>query len=421
MRYLFASAAVAALMVAAPAAAVTFETLYSFSGTNGGLPYASLIVNSNGTLFGTTSSGGSQDMGTAFSYDPGSDTHTVLHSFAGRPDGAYPYGALAADTEGNLYGTTASGGTSNFGAVFRIGSDASYSTIHSFNNANGAQPIAGLVADSLGNFYGTTNGGGSGYGTLFKIGTDGSHQLLHSFDMWNGGGSTGSLAIDSAGNLYGATSQTTYAGGSGLIFKFGTDGIYSILHTFSGTDGAMPFYGGLVIDDAGTVYGTTDRGTGDAGYGTVFKITADGIFSTLHKFDWADGDGRQPNGKLIVDAAGNLFGTTTLGGSTDLGTIFRIDAEGTFTNLHTIPWNSPTYPMGGLVADAEGNLYGTTLRGGPNNSGYGTIFKLSDVGYVLPSIQPPVGGVPEPATWAMLIAGFGIVGAAARRREAVMS
>ncbi len=266
--------------------------LHSFAGgTDGATPIAGLVMDSSGNLYGTTYSYGSLGGGTVFKLTPGTGgayTETILHSFAGGTDGANPYAGLVMDSSGNLYGTTfGGGGSSSYGTVFRLtpATGGSYieTILHSFaGGTDGANPYAGLVMDSSGNLYGTTESGGgsSNHGTVFKLtpGTGGTYTetILNSF----AGGTDGvnpyaGVVMDSSGNLYGTTE---YGGSSnsGTVFKLtpGTGGTYTetILHSFAGgtNDGSYPF-AGLVMDSSGNLYGTTQTGS-SGGNGTVFEI-----------------------------------------------------------------------------------------------------------------------------------------------------
>jgi uncharacterized repeat protein (TIGR03803 family) len=219
-------------------------------------------------------------------------------------------------------------------------------------------------------------GGSSGYGTVFKVDTSHNETVLHNFKgFMNSDGAYPILAgliRDKAGNLYG----TTLGGGSfngGTVFKVDTSGNEYVLYSFSGgTDGANP-EGSLVLDKAGNLFGTTTQG-GSSGYGTVFKLDTTGKESVLHSFTSVP-DGAYPAGAgLVLDKAGNLFGTTTQGGSSNNGTVFKVDTSGNETVLHGFMNSDGARPFAGLIRDKAGSLYGTTFNGG--SSGYGTVFKL---------------------------------------------
>jgi|HubBroStandDraft_4_1064222.scaffolds.fasta_scaffold00006_166 uncharacterized repeat protein (TIGR03803 family) len=256
----------------APSGAET--VLHSFTGkpSDGSSPTASL-VKLNGTLYGTTTSGGAHDDGTIFSITP-SGTETVLHSFAGKPkDGSYPASALH-DVGGTLYGTTGSGGTNDLGTVFSITPSGAETVLYSFKGgtADGTSPRAGLI-DVKGTLYGTTEGGGvRGRGTAFSITPSGKETVLYSFrGLANDGTYPGSMLVNIKGTLYGTLSGGT-SNRHGAIFSMTLSGAETILHSFTGRpgDGAAPA-GGLVNVN-GTLYGTTSNG-GAHSYGTVYTLT----------------------------------------------------------------------------------------------------------------------------------------------------
>jgi len=258
------------------------------------------------------------------------------------------------------------------------------SLLHSFaSNPDGADPYGTLVGDGEGNGYGTTRFGGAagGYGTVFKLGRNGAFSLLHSFSGTpDGEDPEAGLIIDRAGNLSGTTVYGGNAGGFGAVFSCSKDGTLTLLHSFAGTpDGENP-YAGLATDSAGNGYGTTKYGGTAGGYGTVFKIDRFGNFSLLHSFA-GDPDGVNPMGPVVVDARGNIYGTTYYGGVNGYGSVFRIDSTGNFTILHSFN-SSPdgAYPTGALILDSAGNLYGTASQGGDENCGFfgcGTVFKIT--------------------------------------------
>src|SRR5215469_521932 len=326
---------------------------------------------------------------------------TLLYSFGAPLDGVQPRAGLIADSAGNLYGTTADGGAFGRGTVFRVTPSGTETTLHSFAGPpdDGALPLAGLVADSAGNLYGTTIGGGAfeHWGTVFKVTQSGTETVLHSFAAppYDGIHPTGGLIADSAGNLYGTTS----GGGvffSGTIFKLTPSGTENVLYSFAGPpdDGSMPM-AGLIADSAGNLYGTTVSGGAscpdEEGCGTVYKLTAGGTETVLYSFtgpfsaDPGEGDGANPDGALISDSAGNLYGTT--GNGDGDGIVFKLTPSGMETVLSFFeanPHNNTTgsHPFAGLTADSAGSLYGTTVAGG--TSGDGTVFKLTGTGFVTP-------------------------------------
>jgi uncharacterized repeat protein (TIGR03803 family) len=303
------------------------SVLYNFPGFpgDGAAPLAGLIADAAGNLYGTTFSGGANGFGAIFRLTP-ADGESLLYSFAGAPgDGANPLAGLITDTAGNLYGTTEQGGGDGFGTVFKLTPEGGESLLQSFAGfpGDGAAPLAGMIADTAGNLYGTTfSGGASGLGTVFKLTPEGAESVLYSFGGGDGALPRAGLILDTAGNLYGSTFSGG-ASGFGTVFKLTPTGSESILHSFAGApgDGAFP-YAGLIADAAGNLYGTTAQG-GANGLGTVFKLTPMGNESVLHSFAGAPGDGANPFAGLIADAAGNLYGTTYYGGANDAGTVFE--------------------------------------------------------------------------------------------------
>ncbi|MFO1513996.1 MAG: choice-of-anchor tandem repeat GloVer-containing protein [Verrucomicrobiota bacterium] len=256
----------------------------SFSGLNGALPYSGLLLTSDGSLFGTTSQGGTNGLpfgyGTIFRLNS-SGVLTTLFSF-NSTNGAKPYGALALGGDGNLYGTTWVGGISNVGTAFRMTTNGLHTTLLSFSNINGAKPSGRLIKGQDGHFYGTTQfGGTTNQGTVFRLTTNGVLTTLASFSDTNGANPYAEVVQGSDGHLYG----TTVNGGPsdvGAVFRVTTNGVLTPLYIFSGPDGANP-YGGLVQDPDGILYGTTAYG-GANGYGTIFKITTNGSLTTLYSF-----------------------------------------------------------------------------------------------------------------------------------------
>jgi len=299
-----------------------FTVLYGFTGgADGGTPRSNLLLDATGNVFGTTTSGGAYNSGTVFEISP-DGTETVLHSFGNGNDGKTPFAGLVRDRAGNLYGTTVTGGAHQSGTVFRINAAGLERVLYSFTGGNdGLQPFAGVVLDPSGNIYGCAQyGGASGDGTLFKLDRTGKLTVLYNFAQLTGSYPNG-VVRDAAGNFYG----TTRSGGTnddGTVFKVSNTGQATVLHNFgSGTDGQYP-YAPLIRDSAGNLYGTTYGG--GSGRGTIFKVDASGSESVIYAFA-GDADGDAPVGSLVRDAAGNLYGTTVYGGLG--GTIFEISPQ----------------------------------------------------------------------------------------------
>jgi uncharacterized repeat protein (TIGR03803 family) len=383
---------------ASSAWAVTrYKTLHRFKRSDG-FPYAGLIFDHGGNLYGTTQRSGTNYYGKVFELAPNSDgtwKESVLHSF-NRTDGSSPYAGLVFDSAGNLYGA-AYDGAGGYGSVFELTPDGhgswTESVLHTFidDGVDGMYPFAGLIFDSAGNLYGTTGGGGAyGYGTVFELTPNGDgswkESVLHSFGVGNDGETPeASLIFDSVGNLYGTTAIGG-ANAAGSVFELmpNGDGSWkeSVLYSFKrdGTDGIFPF-GCLIFDPLGNLYGTTERG-GRPNSGTVFELTPnkDGSWteSVLHSFKSKGGGGGHPYAGLIFDSAGTLYGTTS-GGSITYGTVFKLkpSASGGWTEtvLHSFRDRPGAIPYCGLVFDQQGNLYGTT--GGDGITTFGSVFEIT--------------------------------------------
>ena len=298
-------------------------------------------------------------------------------------------------SDGNFYGTTVDGGTHNAGTVFKISTNGVLTTLYSFTGAgeDGDYPTAGLVQGSDGNFYGTTEYGGANEdGTVFKISTNGALTSLYSFTGTNDGEyPQAGLVQGSDGNFYGTTSGGGTNGyGDGTVFKISTNGVLTSLYSFTGAnDGANP-YAGLVQGSDGNFYGTTSSG-GTYSNGTVFKISANGALTSLYSFTGGN-DGANPDGGLVQGSDGFLYGTTYNGGASSNGTVFKISASGALTTLYSFGTvtNTNGYPLdganpsAGLVQGSDGYLYGTTQYGGTTarcgDNDAGTVFKISTNG-----------------------------------------
>jgi uncharacterized repeat protein (TIGR03803 family) len=304
--------------------------------------------------------------------------YKILYTFTGGADGSLPQGELVRDASGNLYGTTYQGGANNAGTVFKVDASGKETVLHSFDGGDGEWPAGGLILDSAGNLYGTTHWGGTGNGVVFKLDPSGTLTVLHDFNWSDGAAPGGSLIRDSAGNLYG----TTFSGGAygdGTVYKLDSTGTETVLYSFDvdGAAGENP-QTGVTRDAAGNLYGTTSFGGSNNGWGTIFKLDPTGTLTVLHTFQL--GDGANPDGTLIRDSEGNLYGTTPYGGTDNgsNGVVFRLDQPGTLTVLHNFMFSDGAYPRCRLLRDGAGNLYGTAEGGGVY--GYGEVFKLDSAG-----------------------------------------
>lgn len=352
------------------------SVLYSFMGSlsDGMTPMGQLVMDSAGNLYGTTRGGDSSNGGTVFKISAAGMV-SILHFFTGgTTDGAAPQASLITDGAGNLYGTTSGGGPNNLGTVFKISASGAESIVYSFAGSpnDGALPNA-LVMDSTGNLYGTTSAGGANYdGTMFKIDPVGTETVLHSFGASQTDGvGPNSLITDGAGNFYGTTLQGG-RGGWGTVFKITSAGSESALYSFGSRvdDGMAPQ--SLIMDNAGDLYGVTWEG-GPNSNGTVFKISVSGTESELYSFLGGSIDGTAPT-SLVIDSSGNLYGTANAGPS-QAGVVFKINAAGAESLLYSFKnGTSDGILPDTLIMDGDGNLYGATSSGGYYDDG--TVFKI---------------------------------------------
>jgi uncharacterized repeat protein (TIGR03803 family) len=388
-------------------------SIYAFTdGSDGGNPVSGIIQGLDGNFYGTTQVGGAYTgldpsgigFGTVFQLATNGLLNT-LYSFTGGNDGANPAATLVQGSDGMLYGTTFEGGTNGLGTVFQISTNGVFTSLYSFTGgSDGANPAGALVQAGDGSLYGTTVFGGpetnvvdligdSGYGTVFNITTNGVFNSLYSFTGGSDGGNTcAGVIIGSDGNIYGVT---TYGGlstnaadasgevGYGTVFQLTTNGTLTTLYAFTGgNDGGNPL-SPLTQANNGSFYGTTGIG-GTNGYGTIFLVTANGLFASIYSFI-GFGDGSNPTGALVQGGDGNLYGTTCYGGSsTNLvdedghygyGTLFKFGTNGVLNTVMSFNGENGANPTAGLVQGSDGNFYGTTSQGGPVDSG--TIFELT--------------------------------------------
>ncbi|MBZ5574560.1 MAG: hypothetical protein LAO09_22110 [Acidobacteriia bacterium] len=325
-----------------------FHIIYAFHGADGRQPQGNITLDADGNIYGATFFGG--DLNSCFGYGCGvvfklsppingrGWTETVLYSFTGKHDGTYPYAGIVFDRAGNLYGTTQFGGASNQGVVFELTPTPvgwTENVLYSFGGDDGAQPLGRIVLDSAGNLYGTTESGGLyGRGTVFELSPNDSEvgqwkfTLIHSFSPSDGAAPGAGLVLDDVGNLYGTT-QIGGMNNDGNVFEL-TPGLgdwtEAVLHNFSGPDGASPA-ADLMLDNSGNLYGTTYYG-GD-GVGTVFELIrpAPGGQWSERSFAFpADGHlGAHPSSPVTLNQ-GHLYGTASFGGEANggYGVVFRI-------------------------------------------------------------------------------------------------
>ncbi len=367
--------------------AATQKVLYTFTGgVDGGQPFASVIFDSDGNLYGVTQTGGLYGKGTVFELTPspsGVWTETVLYNFTGGTDGANPVGGLAIDDIGNLFGTTSRGGDpgTNCGTLFKLAGNRHFTVLHTFElnfqYSDGCGPLAKLfwVPGTPGALWGTTNdGAGYNFGAVFIFDLDGNtYSSYFGFTGKNGA------------NIYGGLNEwgygTTSAGGA----KFDGD-VYNMLphvkviHTFNEKNklGLNPI-GELLTANVGgvsTMYGTTSAG-GVGGQGTVYSLSQGlSVWKARLLYSFSGLDGASPGAGVTADSAGNLYGTTTSGGTNpgSAGTVFELTPGAKKTWIQTVLYSFSGGADGGVVTsgvvfDNAGNLYGTTMQGGTFNQG----------------------------------------------------
>jgi len=401
----------------ASAAGYSYKTLHAFckeaNCADGKDPQASLLMDASGNLYGTTLEGGKYGFGLLFKLIPNADkskyTEHILKNFcanAGCPDGSYPSAELIMDVDGNLYGTARGGGEYGNGVVFKmkpVANGWTYGIVHSFCHDAGctdgrfpdtgftyAGQISGAPWDESSPLFATTNSGGANnQGSVYKLSPNGSnwtYQVIHSFSS---GMLAGPVVLTPSGDLFGITEEGGKYG-DGTLYRLAA-GTWSetTLHNFCAeancTDGYYP-YGRLAVDAAGNLFGTTSQGgSGRVAAGVVFEFTPGSGYSVIYNFCSRPdcGDGSDPQGGMIMDAGGNLIGTTGVGGKrADGGTVFMLSGGNRWTErvLHSFcglnACNGGTGLEAPPVLDKSGNLFGVLMDGGPNGDG-GSVFELS--------------------------------------------
>jgi uncharacterized repeat protein (TIGR03803 family) len=375
------AAAVALAVQPLSAQARSFTVLYSFTNNAaaGEHPSSSLVRDPKGNLYGIAL-GGTFGRGIVFKLSS-TGHERVLYNFKGTDgDGDVPDSMSFRDSAGNLFGTTFQGGAYSFGTVFKLDTQGHETIVYNFCPktpcTKGAYP-GGVIPGKDGSFYGITYAGGNyscnltGCGTVFKINSEGVLTRVYAFGGADGYYPNAGLVLDGSGNVYGTT-QWGGAYGRGTVFEMTPAGNETVVYSFDGAaNGAYP-NGGLVRDAEGNLYGTTYQG-GAYNFGIIFKITALGQFTVLYSFP-GGAAGANPYANLNLDQQGNIYGTTNSGGSHNFGIIFKLDASGNETVLHNFGKEGDGVHPSGLISDASGNLYGTTYQGGKYN--YGSVFEL---------------------------------------------
>ena len=394
-RFLLLAAGISVMGLVVPEVrgGVVFTNLISFTGNSGAYPganpYAGLVLGPDGNFYGVAPNGGTNGNGIIFEISADGGFFTNIYSFSGGTNGANPVGALILGADGNFYGTTYNGGVSNWGTIFQFSTNGTLATLGMLGGTNGAHPDTALIQAPDGSLYGATKyggpynkttSGGTGYGVIFQLTTNGSLLTPVIFDSTNGANAA-ALVPGHDGNFYGTTEWGGSIGqvslGFGTIFRLNPDGTFTNLYKFSGNnDGGFPV-AGLVQGNDGNFYGTTSVG-GTRQIGTVFVLGPGGQFQASYSFP-SSSVGGYPYSSLVQGMDGNLYGTTAIGGANQLGAIFQITTSGNLTSLISFTGTSGSSPganpQGPLVQGPDGNFYGVTPSGGAN--GLGTIFRLS--------------------------------------------
>lgn len=407
------STLVLVLVASQSAQAQTFRVIHDFSGTDGARPSTGLTIDAEGNLYGTAAAGGVSQIlgdecrpggahgcGTVFQLRPsGSGWQlTTLHNFQGRSDGFEPYAKLHLASDGSLYGTTIQGGQFSCGTLYRLvppgGEDRTWNTtvLYAFDGYTACSPDGDLTFDHSGNIYGGAFPSYSDYqggGVIWEFTSQSRPvEILYNFPdgYYLGAFPQSGVVFDQAGNMYGALSDWG-PGGCGALYKLlpsGTRWTEQVLIDFDISNGGYAL-GALIMDAAGNLFGTSSAG-GSGGGGTVFEISPNGnqaIFKTLYSFPgyWQDG----PQTKLLMDAAGNLYGTTYGDGGHFAGSVFKLvpqpDGTWSYVSLHDfLGGPDGGGPISDLVFDAQGNLYGTASYGGTSRNCYhgcGVVFEIT--------------------------------------------
>lgn len=353
--------------------AQSYKVLDNFTSYRPGEPWEIIAQSRGGYLLSTAPDDERGVHGVAFRLTT-SGIRTVLHEFATAADGTSPIGGVTLGKDGRFYGTTESGGVYDFGTIFQMNPDGIVRTLHDFGGgADGSLPESPPILGLDGDFYGVTSGSGDN-GTLYRITSDGGFTSLHAFTGTDGAKPLGPLVEADNYWFYGTTSS----GGTnndGTIFRISPSGAFEVLFSFDGTHGASP-EAGLIQANDGNFYGVTPSGGSiGLGWGVVYKMTATHQVTVLHDFTNGS-DGGAPVGKLVQATDGYLYGTTVGGGANGTGVLFRISTTGEFMVLHDFENSTGVYPLA-LIQHTNGFLYGITKDGGSAVDG---VFYRFDVG-----------------------------------------
>jgi hypothetical protein len=392
-----------------PASAQTFHVIYTFTGhSSAANPIAGVTLDRQGNVYGTTAWGGGSDTGNGTAYElqrtQSGFIYHQLHDFGNGLDGSLPWAGVTIGPNGSLYGTTYVGGTTQNGIVYNLRPPATFcrsvscpwneTILYNFTRgSDGGDPQGGVIFDQNGNMYGSNvnGGGGNDMGVVYKMTPSQggwSYRVLYAFTGGPDGANPGSLIFDSAGNLYGAAAAGGQPGcsgfGCGTVFQLSPSGsgwTEQTLYTFhDSSDGADP-QGGLIMDSAGNLYGSTCCGDGTGG--TIFELSPAGgswTFNLLYSYN--NNSGLGPWGNLVRDSAGNLYGASVFNGLYGQGVVFKLTPTNggwVYTSVHDFTGGTDGgWPEGGLAIDGEGNIYGTTYQGGLQSCGFcGVVYEIT--------------------------------------------
>lgn len=385
------------LLLSKPAQSQTFHVIYTFSGGGSAAhPIAGVTVDRAGDLYGSTAWGGGSPTGSGTGF-----VYQQLHSFGNGLDGSFPWAGVTIGPDGTLYGTTYDGGLDGNGIIYNLRPPPTFcrsiscpwdeTILYNFTRgSDGGDPQGGVVFDPSENMYGSNvNGGVGGQGVVYKMTRSGggwTYQGIYPFTGGRDGSNPGNLVFDNSGNLYGPAAAGGQPGcsgfGCGTIFKLSPSGsgwTEQTLYTFhDSSDGADP-QGGLIMDSAGNIYGSTC--CGDSTGGTIFQLSpADGTWSFNLLYSYND-SGLGPDGNLVRDAAGNLYGASVINGLYGEGVVFKLTSTNggwTYTSIHDFTGGADgEWPEGGLAIDSNGNIYGTTYQGGAPNCLCGVVWEIT--------------------------------------------
>ena len=394
-------------LIATSAQAQTFTVIHSFTGAEGAVPESALTLDRAGNFYGAASAGGNSNHGTIFKLSRAGSgwIYSTLYKFRGG-DGSVPMAPPTFGPDGALYGTTQNGGVLDSGTVFRLRPPSticrsvscpwSESVLFSFGGQTGTFLSSGVIFDPAGNIYGTASGGGSllcDCGLVYQLSNSNGHwheTVLHDFTYGaDGRFPGGGLALDASGTLYGTVVETD--AGPGAVYTLSPSGsgwTLNVIHQFEDFQDGGGVYAGVIFDSSGNLYGDTYSGGSDQG-GTVFELARAGSgwdFHLLYSLPMGASSGG-PLASLLMDNAGDLYGTTNREGAFGWGTVFKLTRTSggyVYSSLHDFTGGDDgMLPSGSLVIDANGNLYGTAAAGGifdpPCNDygGCGIVFEIT--------------------------------------------